>query len=54
MSNHRSILTKGKLVKTLKGTVATSQPVLTWHFKCALPKGQYRVGAKVSGIACVL
>lgn len=45
--------TKGKLVKTLKGTVTTSQPVLTWNFKCALPKGHYRVGAKVSGIACV-
>ena len=42
----------GKLVKTLKGTVTTSQPTLSWNFNCALPKGQYRVGAEVSGIAC--
>ena len=42
----------GKLVKTLKGTTKTDQAVLTWNFNCALPKGQYRISAAVSGIAC--
>ena len=44
--------TSGKLVKTLKSTTSTDKSVLSWNFNCALPKGQYRVGAQVTGIAC--
>jgi len=45
-------MTSGKLVKTLKGTTSSGKVVLTGNFDCALPKGQYRAGAQVSGIAC--
>ena len=44
--------TSGKLVKTLKGTTSADNVVLSWNFGCALPKGQYRVNAQVSGITC--
>jgi hypothetical protein len=44
--------TSGKLVKTLKGTTSADNAVLSWSFGCALPKGQYRVNAQVSGIVC--